>query len=81
MMRKCHFCAGKVKEEEAKVDFWWGDELFIFENVPAEVCQQCGEKFFTADVYRQMENAIQRGESPVNQITVDVMNFRKGIEV
>ena len=27
----------------------------IIENVPAEICQQCGEKYIKAEVYKEME--------------------------
>lgn len=38
----CSFCKGKVVEENVDTEFWWGDELLIFEGVPAGVCQECG---------------------------------------
>jgi len=45
-MIKCYFCKGKIEEKRVRVDFRWGDELVVIEDVPAEVCQQCGEKYF-----------------------------------
>jgi YgiT-type zinc finger domain-containing protein len=45
-MKECYFCKGRVVEQKVKVDFRWGQKLKIIENVPAGVCQQCGEKFF-----------------------------------
>jgi len=77
MLTKCYFCGGKVKEEEVSVDFWWGEKLVIFENVPARVCGQCGEKFFSAEVYKQMEDMVRRGERPLTHVTVDVIDFRE----
>ena len=55
-MSRCYFCKGKVVEKKVKVDFRWGDELVVIEDVPAEVCQQCGEKYFSPEVYKEMEN-------------------------
>lgn len=81
MLMKCYFCGGKVKEEEVSVDFWWGEKLVIFEDVPARVCQQCGEKFFGAEVYKEMESMVQRGEKPFTRTTVDVINFRERLGV
>ena len=81
MMARCYFCGGKVKAEEASVDFWWGGKLIIFEEVPAEVCQQCGEKFLDATVYKEMEKVAQREGRPSKSITVDVVNFRETLKV
>ncbi|MGH7771971.1 MAG: YgiT-type zinc finger protein [Candidatus Binatia bacterium] len=40
---------------KVKVDFRWGRKLKVVENVPAGVCQQCGEKYFQSAVYKTME--------------------------
>ncbi len=49
----CYFCKGKVVEQVTSVDFLWGDDLQIIENVPARICQQCGEKYFEAASLRK----------------------------
>jgi len=51
----CSFCGGKVTEKKVRVDYRLGDELMIFENVPAGVCRQCGEKYYTARVAKTLE--------------------------
>ena len=56
----CSFCQGVVKPSRVKVDMWWKKKLYVFENVPAGVCQQCGEKYFTAKVAKDMEASIRR---------------------
>ncbi len=81
MLTRCYFCGGKVREQRVDVDFWWGDKLVIFEDVPARVCQQCGEKFFRSEVYEEMESMVQREEKPLARITVDVINFGQRLEV
>jgi YgiT-type zinc finger domain-containing protein len=57
------------------VDFWWGDDLKIIENVPAGICTQCGEKYFDSGVYRTMERLAQAGGKPVRQCSVDVLKY------
>lgn len=56
----CSFCGGKVNADKVKVDFWWRDRLYIFEDVPAGVCRQCGERYFTAKVAKKLEYSIQK---------------------
>ena len=81
MVGQCYFCGGKVKEEEVSVDFWWGEKLVIFEKVPAEVCQQCGEKFFDATIYKEMEKVAQKEVKPSKSITVNIVTFPETLKV
>ena len=46
----CSFCGGKVVEENIDTEFWWREKLVAFEDVPAGVCEKCGEQYFNADV-------------------------------
>jgi YgiT-type zinc finger domain-containing protein len=75
MLTKCYFCKGKVLKQMVDVDFWWGGKLTVFENVPAEVCQQCGEKYFSPEVYKEMETLATYGATPSRYITVNVVKF------
>ena len=55
-METCYFCQrGVVEAKTVTVDFRWGTELVIIENVPAKVCNECGERYYSAAVVRQME--------------------------
>jgi YgiT-type zinc finger domain-containing protein len=74
-MTSCYFCKGKIMEQLSNVDFWWGDELKIIEGVPAQICQQCGEKYFSADVYKKMERLATESEPPVRRLSVDVIRY------
>jgi YgiT-type zinc finger domain-containing protein len=51
----CSFCGGKVSERKVRVDYRSGETLIIFENVPAGVCSQCGERYYTAKVVKALE--------------------------
>ncbi|MFP3975692.1 MAG: YgiT-type zinc finger protein [Chloroflexota bacterium] len=54
--------------------------MVVFENVPARVCQQCGEKFFDAEVHKEMESMAQSKGKPSARISVDVVNFKDAID-
>lgn len=75
MMQSCYFCKGKVVQQPTSVDFWWGDDLKIIEHVPAGVCTQCGEKYFEAPVYKQMERLAKGGGEAVRRFAVDVVRY------
>ena len=58
----CSFCGGVVEEKRVELDYWHAGELYIFRNVPAGVCQQCGEKYLTAKVAKEIERRLQTKE-------------------
>ncbi len=55
-MEQCFFCnQGILVDKKVTVDFRWGKNLVIIEDVPAKVCNECGERYYSASVSRMME--------------------------
>lgn len=54
-MKKCFLCQGDVQHKFVTVERDWKGKKIIIENVPAEVCEQCGERFFDAETTLKME--------------------------
>jgi YgiT-type zinc finger domain-containing protein len=79
MKTVCYICKGKVTETRLKVDFRWGRKLKVIENVPAGVCQQCGEKYFKSAVYKAMEKLASSRVKPSARLTVDVVRFKEAV--
>ena len=75
MADKCFFCKGKVAQEKVNVDFRWGKDLIVIEDVPAKVCRQCGEKYFDAEAYKEMERLAKGRMKPLKRLTIDVIKF------
>ena len=73
----CSFCGGEVKEERAELDYRYKGNLFVFQNVPAGVCQQCGEKYLSGNVYKKLERMAKYKSNLKEKITVDVLTFRE----
>jgi YgiT-type zinc finger domain-containing protein len=79
MMTECYFCKGRVEQQKVDVDFRWGPKLKVIEDVPAGVCQQCGEKYFEAAVYKVMERLAASRAKPVARLTIEVMRFKEAV--
>ena len=79
MITECYFCKGKVVEAKTEVDFRWGKKLKVLKDVPARVCQQCGEKYFHSAIYKAMEKLVMRRVKPSSRLSVDVVQFRKAV--
>jgi len=59
----CH--AGSLREGATTVTMERGEATIVFKDVPAEVCEICGEAFvgeeISEDVYEQAEAAVEAG--------------------
>ena len=81
MVDRCFFCKGKVAQEKVNVDFHWGECLIFIEGVPAMVCRQCGEKYFDAEVYKDMEKLAKGRIKPFKRLTINVIKFEHPVPV
>jgi YgiT-type zinc finger domain-containing protein len=75
-MTVCSYCGGALEEQRVQHDYRWEGELFIFEDVPAHVCRQCGEKYFHSGVVKAMERAVLRHLKPKRILQVPVFSYR-----
>jgi YgiT-type zinc finger domain-containing protein len=74
---QCHFCGGQVSEQRVTVDYRWGEELVtVIRNVPAGVCEVCGEKYFKAAVVKAMEKTAQSRSKPKEVLQVPVRELK-----
>jgi len=47
--RPCPFCSGQLSAQLATIPFVLGKTAPVIEQVPAEVCESCGEPFLDAE--------------------------------
>jgi YgiT-type zinc finger domain-containing protein len=72
---RCAICGGKLKEERVKVELWVKDELIVIEDVPAKVCEACGEKYFSAEVSKKIDELISTRPKVKKRLDVPVFTF------
>lgn len=72
---KCVYCGGKI--EARKVTFIYDEDgdYFFIENVPAEVCTQCGEKTYSPKVTDELIRLAKRKLAPARKIEVPVFDY------
>ncbi len=72
---KCVYCGGKI--EARKVTFVYDEDsdYFFVENVPAEVCAQCGEKTYSPEVTDELIQLAQRKLQPARRAVVPVFDY------
>ncbi len=71
----CSFCDGELENALVQHPYRWKGKIYIFENVPAQVCRQCGEKYFDAKVVEAMERAVLQNAKPQRTVRVPVFSF------
>jgi YgiT-type zinc finger domain-containing protein len=76
----CQVCkTGKLGSAEVKTALWHGASLVVVEDVPALVCEQCGEQYYQDEVAMVLD--LMRGdgfdaEGADRTISVPVFGFR-----
>jgi len=52
-----------------------GGTLVIIKDVPAAVCQQCGEEYLSSSVYKELERLAKSKNHIMDKMTVDILVF------
>jgi YgiT-type zinc finger domain-containing protein len=55
-----------------------GDKLLVVEEVPAIVCDHCGERIFTPAVTKKLQVLAKRRRKPPRTLKVPVFSLQKG---
>lgn len=74
-MKTCYFCKGEVVEQRIQHVHQWGEKIIVFEDAPAEVCQQCGEVYFSPEVLEKMDEVTMGEEKPKATISVPIFSL------
>ena len=67
---QCAKCGGDLEAKRMAIDRRWKGELFVFEDVPVECCQQCGEVWISARAAKKVETCLIGGTGPCRTIAV-----------
>jgi len=79
-MKKCNFCGNKhVREAQPQYVYRHDDRFLVVNNVPCEQCEFCGEKYFKAQVLRNIEHDFNQIHAAVkkakNEMRVPVEEY------
>ncbi len=71
----CEFCGGKTKSKKVKRQHWLRGKLYIVENVKAEVCTDCGERYFHATTLDEIDRYLLAEHDVKERIHVEVVSL------
>jgi YgiT-type zinc finger domain-containing protein len=69
----CTYCGGEVRESLERIDYRVHGQLYILENVPTGICNQCEGQYFRAEIAKKMENAVMNHSGALSTIPVPVI--------
>jgi YgiT-type zinc finger domain-containing protein len=72
--RRCSACKGALEQRLIRYIQEYQGRVVIIDNVPAEVCTQCGEQFISPEVAKKIQSLVwgQAGEpKPVEADSYD----------
>ncbi|PKO20307.1 MAG: YgiT-type zinc finger domain-containing protein [Chloroflexi bacterium HGW-Chloroflexi-1] len=53
---RCDLCGGELRSGTTILQFWRGGELIVIRDIEADVCQQCGEAYISAEVSEHLDH-------------------------
>jgi YgiT-type zinc finger domain-containing protein len=56
---RCSFCKGKLHEGKTEFVAKVRDEVISIKDVPAYVCENCGEAYFTPEISRKIDEVMR----------------------
>ena len=75
---KCDFCGGDTRNKQVKRQHWLDKQLYIVENVSAEVCMECGERYFHAKTLDAIDKFLSEEHEVKAQFNVELVQLQRG---
>ena len=72
---KCDLCGGTVERQLVSYTLFYEGNWIIVEHVPANVCQQCGERLFEPETVDHLQKIIWGHRKPARKIETPVYEF------
>jgi YgiT-type zinc finger domain-containing protein len=57
---RCSFCKGRLIKGETEFIVRVGSRLLVIRDIPAYVCEECGEAYYTPDISRRIDRIMER---------------------
>jgi YgiT-type zinc finger domain-containing protein len=74
-MNKCYFCGGRQTEQLTTFVYEDQGQVWIVRNVPAYVCEQCGEREYRQEITRKILALLQRPPRKTEMVSVPAYDF------
>ena len=74
---KCEFCGGETRPKRVKRQHWLHGKLYIVENMEADVCTECGERYYHAKTLDAVDAFLSKQHAVEESLSVEVVRFNQ----
>lgn len=71
---RCATCGGELRATTITHEERRGNNLYLFQNVPAQVCTACGEVWIEEATLQEIDRLIREGE-PIRKVETPVYDL------
>jgi YgiT-type zinc finger domain-containing protein len=71
----CEYCGGPLVEKYVTVYRKFKGQYIVFEHVPAGVCQECGTRYYAANVLKLIEESLRGRQKAEREVLVPVFSL------
>lgn len=71
---KCEFCNSETNRKKVRKPHWFKGSLYIVEDVEAQVCKECGERYFHATTLDEIDRKILSEHEIKEVLSVEVLS-------
>lgn len=71
----CVFCGGKVALQNVTFIYEHSEQLIVIKNVPALVCDACGERTYSPETTEEIMQFARRHFKPIKLVQVPVFDY------
>ena len=75
MNKECSVCHGQMMQKLVTYNQLFEGNFILVENVPAWVCEQCGDILYDPDIVEKLQNHIWSHPEPSRSVTVPVFDL------
>ncbi len=73
-MNECLYCKGQLEERRVSSVQEYHGQWYLIEHVPALVCKQCGETFYTPEAHSLGLRLVRESVEPVRVESLAVLD-------
>ncbi|MBI5789231.1 MAG: YgiT-type zinc finger protein [Candidatus Schekmanbacteria bacterium] len=75
MGKFCANCGGRLIKKAVTLDQHWGEQIVVFEDVPAKVCKDCQAIWRSCEVLESMDRILTQNVKPEKKLAVPVWSL------
>lgn len=73
-MKTCYLCKGRITKKAIDYMARQGNDYTLVKNLPADICEQCGEVYLDLAASRRVDEALTRSREAQEHLSIPVVS-------